>query len=106
MDSKRLGKAIAGTYGTIVLDILSGNTHVISEDFSALEMLLNLFARLLPSSASATKRSAFIKDVFQNGSLSPSTCSAIARLIENSAAKDWEVTATKVLDILSKSDMS
>lgn len=76
-------------------------------DFAVLETLLTLFARLLPSSTSSrAKRTSFIKEVFVSPQVLPVGCGkAITDLLEDVAAKDWEVTSAKIIDVLANSDL-
>lgn len=70
-------------------------------DFVVLETLLNLFAILLPS-ASTSKgdlRNVYIRDVFSD------KASKIASLLDSMSNRDWDATATKVIDILAASDI-
>ncbi|KAI5124503.1 hypothetical protein M0805_003028 [Coniferiporia weirii] len=79
-----------------------------TRDFAVLEVLFNLFARILPSfSASRKKHSSFIRDVFwDNFAEFPGCGVKIVRLLENTTGKDWEETTTKLFDMLSDADVS
>ncbi|KAL5490409.1 hypothetical protein ACEPAI_5242 [Sanghuangporus weigelae] len=71
-----------------------------TRDFAVLETLLNLFAILLPSSSAPPKRSSYIQDVFLDRGKD------VLDLLDGQSAREWDETATKVLDILASSDIS
>ncbi|KAL5511543.1 hypothetical protein ACEPAH_4760 [Sanghuangporus vaninii] len=71
-----------------------------TRDFAVLETLLNLFAILLPSSSAPPKRSSYIQDVFFDRGKD------VLDLLDGQSAREWDETATKVLDILASSDIS
>ncbi|CCL98019.1 uncharacterized protein FIBRA_00012 [Fibroporia radiculosa] len=97
-------------------DILGGERigRVIwrTRDYLALESLLTLFARLLPSirdaSSGRTKRTMFIQSVFV-ASQSPEVGSlgkTVADILENVSSADWDVTSRKIVDTLSKGSLA
>ncbi|KAH8117458.1 hypothetical protein DFH11DRAFT_1741458, partial [Phellopilus nigrolimitatus] len=100
LGGRSLGMAISETRGK--------STQMIVDYFAVLEVLLNLFARLLPSSSlSRQKHSTFIRDVFLSNFAAYSNCGTkIVDLLEKVAGKDWDETATKLFDILSVSEIS
>ncbi|KAL5529125.1 hypothetical protein ACEPAG_5099 [Sanghuangporus baumii] len=71
-----------------------------TRDFAVLETLLNLFAILLPSSSAPPKRSSYIQDVFLERGKD------VLDLLDGQSAREWDETATRVLDILASSDIS
>ncbi|OBZ66573.1 hypothetical protein A0H81_13373 [Grifola frondosa] len=83
-----------------------------TKDYLAIESLLNLFARVLPStnnSASGrTQRTAFIQSVF----VSPTTPEVtvmgqeVAALLEHVPTRDWEETASKIVDVLGRGNIA
>ncbi|KAJ8517544.1 hypothetical protein ONZ45_g5281 [Pleurotus djamor] len=82
-----------------------------TRDYLALESLLNLLATLLPltnnNAAGRANRLTFIKSVFESGSPPHFTCgSELTSILQNVAARDWEVTAAKILGTLARCDFS
>ncbi|OCB84337.1 hypothetical protein A7U60_g9017 [Sanghuangporus baumii] len=71
-----------------------------TRDFAVLETLLNLFAILLPSSSAPPKRSSYVQDVFFDRGKD------VLDLLDGQSAREWDETATKVLDILVSSDIT
>lgn len=78
-----------------------------SVDFLAIEALLELFAKLLPSIQSPDgrkKRECFIRDVFDSA-LFP--CSKeVVQLMGHTTTTDWNQISVKITDILAKTDIS
>ena len=76
-------------------------------EFAVLESLLNLFARLLPSSSSAKQKfESFISDTFLRSFAVYDGCGEkITQLLNEMMTKDWEKTATKLFDILAGADI-
>ena len=89
-------------------------THPIGlrQDYLALESLLNLFARALPSTNNSApgraRRTAFIHSVF--GSTAPPEVAAvgleIAQILENVPTSDWEETSVKIVDALARGNVA
>ncbi|KAI0368429.1 hypothetical protein BV20DRAFT_1054014 [Pilatotrama ljubarskyi] len=83
-----------------------------TRDYLALEGLLNLFARALPSthnSASGrSKRTAYIHSVFKACAPpeSVTTANRIAELLENVTTSDWEETALRIVDLLAQGNIA
>lgn len=77
-------------------------------EFAVLETLLNLFARLLPSSSSSRlKFESFINDVFSKNFIDYNGCGEeVIKLLKQVVAKDWEETATKLFDIFADAEIS
>ncbi|KAI0773578.1 hypothetical protein C8Q74DRAFT_1265430 [Fomes fomentarius] len=83
-----------------------------TRDYLALEGLLNLFARILPSTnnslAGRTRRTAFIHSVFKN-TASPEAAAIgdeIAHILENVPTSDWEATSAKMIDVLASGSIA
>ncbi|KAI0771692.1 hypothetical protein BD413DRAFT_613184 [Trametes elegans] len=83
-----------------------------TKDYLALEGLLNLFARAIPSTRSSasgrSKRTAYIHSVFRS-STPPELLavgSEVAELLENVPSGNWEETASKIVDVLSKGNIT
>ncbi|KAI0957280.1 hypothetical protein AcW1_005724 [Taiwanofungus camphoratus] len=83
-----------------------------TKDFLVLEALLNLFARILPSTKNSVsgraKRTAFIQSVFMS-SPPPESASAghqVADLLEHIAVSEWEEMASKIIAIMAESNIS
>ncbi|KAI9059054.1 hypothetical protein FKP32DRAFT_1596702 [Trametes sanguinea] len=83
-----------------------------TKDYLAMEGLLNLFARALPSthnsSAGRAKRTAYIHSVFQSCA-PPEVVSAgteIAELLENVPTSNWDETAHKVVEVMSRANIT
>ncbi|KAH9887682.1 hypothetical protein C8Q73DRAFT_712867 [Cubamyces lactineus] len=83
-----------------------------TKDYLALEGLLNVFARALPSTYNSAsgraKRTAYIQSVFVTRAPPEliSTGRAIADLLENVPTSDWEETALKIVDVLAKANIT
>ena len=81
-------------------------------DFLALEALLMLFARLLPSTNSKSesgqeKRTQFISDVIDSTSLEGTAhAKEIVPVLESVSSNTWEEVSAKILDIFSRSNIS
>ena len=78
-------------------------------DYLALEALLTLFARLLPSAKdSHPKRAAYIQSVFLSPQHSEhaSVGRTIAKLLEQEASKEWEETSSKIVEALAAASTS
>ena len=81
-------------------------------DYLALEGLLNLFARALPSTNnSATgraKRTMFIQSVFKNTAPPEAVTisTSVSELLENVPSSDWEETSAKIVDAFAKGNIS
>lgn len=73
-----------------------------SQDYLALEALLTLFGRAMPSAKD--KRTAYIQEVFlaSQHSEHASVGQALARLLEQETSKEWESTSEKVVETLAK----
>jgi hypothetical protein len=73
----------------------------------AIEALLELFAKLLPSTRGKNgleKRNAFIKEVFDPTVF---TCSGeIVHFLTTVSTNDWEETFLRILDILGRADIT
>ncbi|KAF9466380.1 hypothetical protein BDZ94DRAFT_1319635 [Collybia nuda] len=78
-----------------------------TKDYLALEALLELFAKLLPSTKSKggrEKRTRFIGEVFNSSVL---TCGAeITHILGSISSNDWELTSTKIMDALARADLA
>ncbi|KAJ8495438.1 hypothetical protein ONZ51_g1700 [Trametes cubensis] len=83
-----------------------------TKDYLALEGLLNVFARALPSTHNSesgrAKRTAYIQTVFVTCAPPEliSTGEAVADLLENVPTSDWEKTALKIVDVLAKANVT
>ncbi|KAI0333417.1 hypothetical protein GY45DRAFT_1359668 [Cubamyces sp. BRFM 1775] len=83
-----------------------------TKDYLALEGLLNVFARALPSThntaSGRAKRTAYIQSVFITRAPPEltSTGRIIADLLENVPTSDWEETALKIVDVLAKANIT
>lgn len=76
-------------------------------DFSALENLLNLFARLLPFyTASKERHNDYIRDVFSSEYLGLECSKMCLDLLDGVGVDDWDETCTKLIDIVAQSDIS
>lgn len=77
-------------------------------DFLVLEALLNLFARMIPSTnntaAGRTRRTAFIRSVFL--SRGGSTSEKLVAILEDVPTSDWDQTASKLVETLADSDIT
>jgi hypothetical protein len=76
-------------------------------DFLAIEALLELFAKLLPSTKSRgglNKRDAFIHEVFDPAMVAGSE--EVVHILKTISVTDWEATFLKILDILARADIS
>ena len=80
-------------------------------DYLPLECLLNLFARLLPSTngtaSGRAERTAFIRSVFKSPS-PPEVSDAgaeICNLLENVPTSNWEETSVKIVDALASANV-
>ncbi|OCH95246.1 hypothetical protein OBBRIDRAFT_884076 [Obba rivulosa] len=83
-----------------------------TKDFLALESLLTVFARSLPStnnlSAGRTNRTAYIRSVFIS-TQPPEVNTAgtqIADMLEHVSSNDWDETASKIVHILSDNSLA
>ncbi|RPD70368.1 hypothetical protein L226DRAFT_230828 [Lentinus tigrinus ALCF2SS1-7] len=83
-----------------------------TKDYLALEGLLNLFARALPSTNNSAsgrvKRTTFIQSVFKS-TVPPEAggiADSVSQLLENVPSSDWEETAVKVLDAFARGNIS
>jgi hypothetical protein len=90
-------------------DITEPKFTVLRLGFLVLESLLNLFAIILPSTNNSpsgrTKRTQFIKDVFD----SPQTFTCgqeVMQVLESVSTSDWETTAMSIIDILAESNIA
>jgi hypothetical protein len=80
-------------------------------DFLALESLLTLVGRLLPSAQGKgepgrAKRSQFIHEVIDAMSLGVSSVKEIITTFESASSSPWEEVSAKILDILAQSNVS
>ena len=76
-------------------------------DFLAIEALLELFAKLLPSTKSKDgleKRDAFIQEVFNPAIFASSK--EVVQTLKTISVTDWETTFLRILDILAGVDIS
>lgn len=76
-------------------------------DFLAIEALLELFAKILPSTSSKDgleKRDAFIQEVFDPTNFAGSK--EVVHTLKTISVTDWEATFLKILDILARFDIS
>ncbi|KAH9841104.1 uncharacterized protein C8Q71DRAFT_439295 [Rhodofomes roseus] len=77
-----------------------------TKDYLALESLLTLFARILPSAKDSpsghVKRAAYIKSVFLSPQQSEhsSVGQTIAKLLERVPTNEWEDTSREIVDVL------
>ncbi|KZS99904.1 uncharacterized protein LAESUDRAFT_765115 [Laetiporus sulphureus 93-53] len=83
-----------------------------TQDFLPTESLLNIFARIFPSTkqagSSRAKRSAFICSVFVSPQL-PETADAgqkVAELLTYVPSTEWEETSRKIMDIVSAANLA
>ncbi|KAI0640582.1 hypothetical protein C8Q79DRAFT_445049 [Trametes meyenii] len=83
-----------------------------TKDYLALEGLLNLFARALPSTNNSAsgraKRTAYIHSVFKS-CVPPEALglgAEICELLENVPTSNWEDTAMKIVDVLAKGNLA
>ena len=74
-------------------------------DYVPLENLLTLFARIMPPSTAPEKRLAFIKATFIT-TKTFATGGNIVKLLENDTVREWELTATKIVDELANAEKS
>lgn len=82
-----------------------------TRDFLVLENILNLFARMIPTTggtaAGRANRSAFIRSVFVNSSPDDvQTGEKLAKMLEKVPTSDWEETASKIVAILAASNIA
>ena len=80
-------------------------------DYLVMECILNLFARMIPStngtSSGRAERSAFIRAVFvQSSPDDAKTAQELVKLLENVSNADWDQTAVKIVDLLSVSNIA
>jgi hypothetical protein len=75
-------------------------------DYVVLETLLNLLARLIPSSSDPNKHLSYIKSVFVISGQFPVCGQEIVDLLQKEAIKDWEATSTKIINAVAKADIS
>ena len=81
-------------------------------DYLALENLLNLFARVLPSTNNSVsgraRRTTFIESVFKQSA--PPECAAmgteIAELLEHIPSSDWDETSLKIVKVLAEGNIA
>lgn len=76
-------------------------------EFLAIEALLELFAKLLPSTKSkggSEKRDTFIRQVFDPAVIAGSN--EVFRILKTISTSDWEATFLKIIDILARADNS
>lgn len=100
----RFGAVIYETKGQIFVTWLN-NIFDFYADFLALDSLLTLLARLLPIAHNErSKRSGFIQDVFMQPDISYG--SELTQILEHIKKEDWNDTAARLLDVLSKHDIS
>ena len=75
------------------------------KDFEILEALLSLFARIVPSDHSKSKKSAFLRDVFISKGAEREGCGqTIVKLLEADNTKVWDETSVEIVDILAASN--
>ncbi|KZT02012.1 uncharacterized protein LAESUDRAFT_815615 [Laetiporus sulphureus 93-53] len=89
-----------------------GNAFWRTKDFLPMESLLNIFARILPSTkeagSSRAKRSAFIRSVFVCPQL-PETADAgqkVAELLEYVPSTEWEETSRRIVDVVAAASLA
>jgi hypothetical protein len=76
-------------------------------EFLAIEALLELFAKLLPSTKNkggSEKRDTFIRQVFDPAVIAGSN--EVFHVLKTISASDWEATFFKIIDILARTDNS
>ncbi|KAM5540703.1 hypothetical protein V8D89_005734 [Ganoderma adspersum] len=79
-----------------------------TKDYLALECLLNLFARILPSTNASTsgreRRTAFVQSVFLRTAPpeSSTTGREIADLLERVSSSDWDETSLKLVNVMAR----
>lgn len=81
-------------------------THTVL-DFLAIEALLELFAKLLPSTKSRDgleKRNTFVDEVFNPAIIAGSK--EAVHILKTISTTDWEDTFTRILDVLAKANLS
>lgn len=101
---RRFGAVIYETKGHIFITWLN-NIFDLYVDFLALDSLLTLLARLLPiAQKERAERSGFIQDVFMQPDISYG--SELARILEHIKKEDWNDISARLLDVLSKHDIS
>lgn len=79
-------------------------------DYLVLESVLNLFARMIPTSGSSSAgratRRAFIRSVFVDSSPDDlGTGEELANTVEHVTTSDWEETSAKIVDTLAGSNI-
>ena len=83
-----------------------------TRDYLALEALLTLFARLLPSSkdshSNKSKRTAYIQSVFLSPQHSEHTSvgQSIAKLLEQEPSREWEETSQRIVEALATASLT
>ncbi|CAL1703773.1 unnamed protein product [Somion occarium] len=81
-----------------------------TKDFLVLESLLNLFARMMPSTnntlAGRSSRLAFIRSVFGSSPENQATGEVLVKMLEHISTRDWEPTAVKILETLASSNIA
>lgn len=80
-------------------------------DFLVMENILNLFARMIPSTngnaSGRAERSAFIRAVFvQSSPDDVKTGDELAKMLERVPTSDWDLTASKIVNILATSNIA
>ncbi len=76
-----------------------------------MEIILNLFARMIPptngNSAGRANRNAFIRSVFvQSSPDDVKTGEELARMMETVSSADWDLTSSRIVDILAQSNIA
>ncbi|OJT04411.1 hypothetical protein TRAPUB_4867 [Trametes pubescens] len=83
-----------------------------TKDYLAIEGLLNLFARAIPSThnnpAGRSRRTAYIHSVFKSCAPQEATATGdeIVELLENVPTSNWDDTAMKIVDVLARGNIS
>ena len=113
LGGERLGSCIWRTKGFVKRTVsVCWKLTSLFADYLALESLLNLFARALPSthgSASGrVRRTAFIHSVFLQTAPPESVAVAkeISDLLEQVSSSNWDETSLKIADALARSSIS
>lgn len=96
------------TVSLVYSNALHGAHSFVLLEFAVLESLLNLFARLLPSSSSSQKKyEVFIDQVYSKNFDQYKNCgSRVIELLHHAPRNDWEETATRIIDIFAKADIT
>ena len=86
--------------------------YMADPDYLPLESLLNLFARVLPttnnSMSGRTQRTDFIRSVFKSTAPpeASSTAATICDILENVPTSNWEETSIKIISTLAEGNIA